>query len=526
MTKLHCAVAISCLPLLGGCYHDDYSIEMIPRGTQIQRKLTVARLDRTVESGKPTIKYQAFPEERLKALAAMYRNRLTSENSDVHIFEDSFGRTMPSDVGGAGSYAFIATQMGTASAYLETFRGSDDLAAEFQRREKATDRLVDLWMRWLDERLSGRRDRRMLLQFIDVDLRHDLKNVALYAWLWTNETQLDRRATWSPPSSALPIPAPQGPGSTAHDTATRADATAEEQTLARLFAYLISRGYITEADMPVIARALSHPKEEDQLAAWALIVRRILEQKVGIEDKLTTEELLSLIHDSRESGKSLRAYLRNTMEYKAMLKSWMKGQEVDKESQAEEPDPMSVMKELAEQACPLGLVSSADGELHVSLAIDGQLVASNGDHDEGCRKLSWHGQLRTLETNTRTMSVLCYATWSRADESFQAEHFGKVVLSGQELQSYCLWYKSLAMQEAQEWDAFLACLEPDENLPVKLLSFHFSSDTGGATPPSATSTAPEETPRSYAEEALNPIRRALGITAQSETQPSPSCLRD
>jgi len=53
---------------------------------------------------------------------------------------------------------------------------------------------------------------------------------------------------------------------------------------------------------------------------------------------------------------------------------------------------------------------------------------------------------------------------------------GKVVLTGDELTQYCLWRSSQDKQRGDEWDAFLADLQPGSELVKKLDAFRFPDE--------------------------------------------------
>ncbi len=60
--------------------------------------------------------------------------------------------------------------------------------------------------------------------------------------------------------------------------------------------------------------------------------------------------------------------------------------------------------------------------------------------------------------------------------SDQKEHFGGVVLTGDELTEYCLWRSGQDKQRGDEWDAFLAGLRPGSELVKKLDAFRFPGE--------------------------------------------------
>jgi hypothetical protein len=84
--------------------------------------------------------------------------------------------------------------------------------------------------------------------------------------------------------------------------------------------------------------------------------------------------------------------------------------------------------------------------------------------------------------------VFCYAAWSEPEAAFQKEHFGRVILRGDELMSYCLWRAGLPARRIAEWDAFLSSLRPEENIQTKLDAFHFSDEAKAAPAAAGTQT--------------------------------------
>ena len=60
-------------------------------------------------------------------MARAYGKTEMGETARKHRFTGKFAGRTPDDVGGAGSYTHWETAFGSASAYVERFRGSDDL---------------------------------------------------------------------------------------------------------------------------------------------------------------------------------------------------------------------------------------------------------------------------------------------------------------------------------------------------------------------------------------------------------------
>ena len=463
------------LVLSCGCDHNEYKIEMAPKGHEIQRKLTASRLDRESHDGKTTTNYKEFPKKELEAFAALYEKQVPSGSSDIHVFQGTFKGSLPSDVGGAGSYMRVDTSMGSASTYVETFRGSDDAAAHLDARAKAANRLSDLLIGWLDKELAGMKDLPTLRRFLDKEARQDLRNLGVYLWLISNAPRTNAPA--------------DGAGE------------AEQALAARAFQYLLVRNYLTEADLPILMRMFKGAGQKEQIAA---ALDRLLTRKVGITDQQTRQAMLAMVKNPEAAGKSLEACLRDTPEFKEKLNQWQAARKQD--PSLEEPKAISVLEALAQEALRFELDPAADDRVEVTLALPGPPIQTNGKWDQDARAVAWKGQITPRDQPQQRLPLLCCAVWGQSDDKFQKEHFGKVVLAGWDLVQYCLWRGSLSPQESKEWDAFVANLKPGAKLDEQLQAFRFLAEP---IPPATQPGQPPQRGPSYADAVTAIIRRSL-----------------
>jgi hypothetical protein len=177
--KVTCVAALAVL--VTGCPRDEYVVELTPRPDGIERKLTFYRADGVNSNGVPN--YQAFDTNELAVITRLYPPGAVKHSGDRHTATGVFGKAMPADVGGAGSFTNISSSLGSASFYLERFRGNDDLAAQNARRMRAADQLTDLILGWSRRELGREARYADLRRFLDVDFRVDLKNLSLHAWM-------------------------------------------------------------------------------------------------------------------------------------------------------------------------------------------------------------------------------------------------------------------------------------------------------------------------------------------------------
>lgn len=87
---------------------------------------------------------------------------------------------------------------------------------------------------------------------------------------------------------------------------------------------------------------------------------------------------------------------------------------------------------------------------------------------------------------------MLFAIWAEANEEFQRTHFGKVVLTCEELYEYVGWRDGLTVGERTAWDAFVDTLKPGPELVGKLEAFRLPVPT--TMPSSAPAEPADEAP--------------------------------
>src|SRR5947208_5248404 len=88
--------------LLTGCPHNQYLVELTPRGRALERRLTFYREDGTDTNGVP--KYQTFPQDELALISKLYPPASMTKQAERRTVVGEFAGAMPADVGGAGSF--------------------------------------------------------------------------------------------------------------------------------------------------------------------------------------------------------------------------------------------------------------------------------------------------------------------------------------------------------------------------------------------------------------------------------------
>jgi hypothetical protein len=411
---------------LGGCIENEYDVELVPAGKSLERKLTVRR-----HGGNADV----FAPDEAQRLAKEY-DVAPHAPAREHVFRGSFSGLMPSDVGGHGTFTRWETRLGSVDVYVERFRGNDDAAGMWQRRQRAADRLVELLADWLERELKGDLQRPALRQFLEEDFRRDLYNVSLYVWTLGLMDQTDE------------VPAP----------------------LMRALQYLVERGYFTPDDLPAIRRAFDDGGRDDHQRLIALARRMIIARLPGDSqpalENFTTPERLA---------RSLRAFLETTGEYRKLEREWQKALETD--VNATRPDSLDVASELVSQLFMEGLYQPGGDRLTVVLKTDRPPILTNGRWSADSASIKW------APTNVRGEGLppsFAYAVWDEPDEAAQRAHFGMIVLQEKMLFDYCTWYRGLTERERREWDALIDTLQPGPQLINDLEAFRFSDEPVGS----------------------------------------------
>src|SRR5882724_10011019 len=447
--------------LVTGCPQNKYTVELKPRGKVMERKLVFYRADGTDTNGVP--KYEDFPTNDLATITGAYPPGAVTNEGKQYVAKGEYGEAMPTDIGGAGSYTNQDTSLGSAGFYVERFRGNDDLVGMMEERFKAADQLTDLLLGWSKAELGGEASYPELRRFLDVDFRHDLKNLDFYAFaIWQTDATRGQDMTT--------------------DEAGKALEKSASETVARIGQYLAERGYLKIGDLA----SFSMGWDANVMSRFS---QRLVARKMGVGEAEPLPKCLEFLADSTAAGESFDKYLVTTEIYRAKLREWEEKRKLN--PQEKTPQPGDVADDLISKIFLSNYASvGAGGHLLVKLSLASPPVHSNGRWDETNKLVVWESDLQQKE-DAVGLPTVCYASWADSDEKFQEEHFGRVILGGDELIQYCLWRGRLEERRGAEWDAMLAGLQRGVGWKEKLEAFHFSDERL----PAATGTnAPAQNP--------------------------------
>ncbi|MCE5279809.1 MAG: hypothetical protein ABFD92_05505 [Planctomycetaceae bacterium] len=163
-------MAVLCL----SCDHDDYLITMEARDDSMHRQITGWTQHST---GAASPQSQLAPG-KLRSLENAYSTRLSKPGEVRQTFAGAFSGKLPGELDGAGEYRTFRTQMGSVTLYVERFKGGDDLGEHMAGLLKSADAIAEILKGWFSEHLGKEKEFPKLKDFLDQNLRKDIKNLA------------------------------------------------------------------------------------------------------------------------------------------------------------------------------------------------------------------------------------------------------------------------------------------------------------------------------------------------------------
>ena len=413
-----------------GCTRYVYEIELVPNGSEIQR--TVVAWESARDGGEGS-KATPLPTSEVRRLEEVYEDK-AEMSGDRRRLSDTFNQEMPDDVGGSGRYTHWDTSLGSASFYVERFRGSDDAVQTVEDRLEAADLAVDMLSVFVDAEAVDSAHGKLLRDFARRSLRSDAKNLALLIWgFQAYGTNLGT------PEGEFNL----GPAGV------------------RVIQFLVERDYVT---LEEVARFASRQSELDEQQLWSVLAR-----KLG----LTTDEFvaaLPAVSARSRLEKAFSAALMGTDTYRRCLTALPEGEQIDP---SDPTGPGQAFGDLVGTAA--GFTLAEHDRLVVRLRLPEPPISTNGDL-VGDETIEWGSDLAVPGNPAlHALPMLCFAAWAEPNGESQIACFGRVRLEGGALGEYVFWRRGLDENEGIEWDAFLDTLTPEMNLGAELEGFRFST---------------------------------------------------
>lgn len=470
-------IALPSLVTTVGCSTYHYQITLRPDGEALERELTCWR--EATYQGTPRL--ANFPSDALAKIAAAYEAEPSAKLDQKHTFKGRFVGAMPVDLDNNGTYTHWTSPLGSVSHYTERFGGNDDAVAQIEERRKASHRLIELAIGWLETELGKEPNWQNLRGYLDTKVRHDIENLSYMILL-----EYD-------------------PGRSVDDGPSQERFGREMGALlARVLQYLVEQGYVDLRELP----KFFGPNTESALLEWS---DRFVGRGLGLADDAPRPKAMDFLKSSHAARVSWNRFLQTTPEYHRLLDEWRQkekaatadlGVDVDLDEDLESiddnepsewlaspPRPEDVLGEILAPFFKLNLKDPK--KIEVVLACGEPPIATNGVWDESKRAVTWKRE----RNEGQGLPTHLYATWSQPDRPAQQERFGSLVLTGDRLGRYVMWYAGLTKAQTAEWDSFLATLRPGPDLIPAIETFRFSFDPQRATtldepkPPSAADVA-------------------------------------
>ncbi|MFH1531493.1 MAG: hypothetical protein ABIK09_12265 [Pseudomonadota bacterium] len=431
---------VAALVLLSACEFTEFELDMEVEGGALVRRLVTRRVD--VDHSERVLR--PYPAELLQRIAGAYGVEIPDPIPGELRFEARFEGATPNDIGGSGYLSVQGAPMGRLVAYSEQFRGEGEPGPMMERAFEATDQWVDLHLGWLQGELGelGGWDR--IRDLIDGALRRDLKNLVA---IFHMTIGLDSRL------NAPKDPAPGG----------------DEEFLLRGLHLLVGRGYLTDSEVPRLLRAMNQSGERSLRTG-----REVLRGAVARTAQLDGEEagltrLVALLMGDDAVKTSLARHVETTDLWKVRLAAWEEGRRT--QPSLVRPDPSSISDALLSDMIGSNLIMGSEDRLTAHLRCPVRPHRTNARWDAASGTLEWTGS----PAHKGQVPSLAYAFWTEPAAAFQTERFGRVVLTGEALETYVLWYRGLAPDQRAGWDALVAGLRPGAGAIDRLRAHRFEA---------------------------------------------------
>lgn len=419
------------LPLLGcNAGSERFDVAIVPAGQGVERSLRYE--SEVIEAEEPSADAASAPPAEAVRLATLFHAAVPAPVEGAYHFKSTFDAAMPDDVGGAGRWTRKQTSLGALCIYNERFRGSYDLAEKLEEQLETAETLSTLLSDWVRDAGTASPLRDRLEHVVREELPRDLKDfLVLSLFEAPAEHEDDAADLWMHAAQ-----------------------------------HFSERGYL---DVDLLLQAMWHLHSGvDQLR----IARSIIAHKLQLENDqqilatwpaLATPELLEA---------SLNKVVEATETYREFI-------EPMKEVDGEAPLPAGVDLLGSFAWTFIGRGWTPSDSLSVALQCPQKPLKTNGEWREEEMQLRWEASVPKRGVFPLEPPQLCYAIWTEPDENFQREHFGKVVLKGEALGSYCSWRFSLDVPEGEQWDRFLNASKPGDDLAYLIGEFAFSGPREG-----------------------------------------------
>jgi len=428
--KAYMSLLLVSLLLLGACKSTHYELELRPQQDKLQRQLTT-----WVEDDKKD-EFGTLDEETISRIAAAYQSDVPEDLKAKLRFQALVGPKMPNDVGGVGWYNYWPSSLGDLYSYSEQFGGNENLSIGMDRGMLAIDRLLTIVTLWVESEFDDARDLEQMTAALNDEIRTDLRNIFLHFWL---------------------------------DEASPAGVFNDTELLVRLAQYLSNHGYFEPTDMPEFYRATASPEDDDGKLLFAFIARGFAARMgVAPQDPLPPS-VQALSEDWEHYEDSFEHWLENSEEARATALEWA----ADDISNIGLDEVGNVaFGKLFEAIYDVDLLPSGSTSIQVALSLPQEPLETNGEYEEDIGTITWSDRIADRSDEAAELPASFYAFWVEPATEFQEQHFGDVVIEGDDLAEYAMWENSLDSKQRKNLQKMLA--KTDEQTAInRLREFRF-----------------------------------------------------
>ena len=419
--------------LLSACRSTHHELELQPQEDKLQRQLKT-----WVDSNKEG-EFGSLNKETIGRIATEYQAAVPEKLNVELKFSAGFGPNMPKDVGGVGWYNYWPSSMGALYSYAEQFGGNENLSIGLDRGMLAIDRLVLVLTLWVEAEFEDARDIEQMTTALNNEIRSDFRNIFLLMWL---------------------------------EDASPKGVFDDEELFLRIAQYLSNQGYFYPTDIPQLYRALLESDDDDDDAMLVALVTRGLATRMGIpRDDPLPPSLDALAHNWESYAESFEKFLESSDETQTLARKWATEDAgnigLDEEGNLE-------LESLIDAFLAIDLFSTEPwSHLHVTMHLPAKPLETNGDWDDEAGVVTWSDHIADGK-DAIELPASFFAFWVVPAAEFQEQHFGMVVIDGDDLVEYALWSNGLSSKQLTEWEALLEDLDDASDTIDELRNFRFS----------------------------------------------------
>ncbi len=423
MARVTTIVLILLASLLAGCGARRVRVEVAAGADGATRTFATNRID----------------SDEAERVASLYGDGSMKVGGGETAFTATFAQELPSEIGNRNGLSEIATSLGVARFYWESFDAAVDHWSDLEHRMASG----ELWMR-----IFGR--------WAEMQIEDDSRREEFTAALEREYLPLarDLMLLWSAMQAAAQA---QRVGAGVRDANDRSQISADERFRRTVFFPLLlllaERGFFTaaEAQQLMLLGSRGNPNARERNWSVSAVIGPALQRQFR---RYVPDAAVPTVPSLLANGVSFYLFASNSSRIDDLLLASPVVPEEDKDRLRRGERGISLP--------PVFGVSLAGGrtptETEVVLATEVEPYMTNGVWNPRTRSVVFKGSILDGRERVSLYPSTFQAAWSVPDESFQRRCFGSVILEGEALAAYCGWHQALPTKPRERWDRALEAL--------------------------------------------------------------------